>query len=101
MDAADYFKIKVRLSDIEQPFSLTVKRNTNEEKIFRDATDMINTYYNEYKNRIAGLDATAYYGMVALLMARLYIETNDAKNDLEASLKRLEKEITAYLDEKK
>lgn len=101
MDAAEHFKIKVKLNDIEQPFSLTVKRNTDEERIFRDATKMINSYYNEYKSRISGLDATAYYGMVALLMARLYIETSDAKNEIEASLARLEKEIVAYLDEKK
>ena len=101
MDAAEHFKIKVKLNDIEQPFSLTVKRNSNEERIFRDAAKMINSYYNEYKSRISGLDSTAYYGMVAFLMARLYIETSDSKNELEAALARLEKGIVAYLDEKK
>ncbi len=75
--AEEQFKIKVQLNDIEQPFSLMVHRNTNEEKIFRDATKMINTYYNQYKAKIKGLDATSYYGMVALLMARLYIETSE------------------------
>lgn len=101
MDAAEHFKIKVKLNDIEQPFSLTVKRNSDEERIFREATKMINSYYNEYKSRISGLDPTAYYGMVAFLMARLYIETNESKKDLEASLTRLEKEIVAYLDKNK
>ena len=99
--AAEHYKIKVLLNDIEQPFSLTVKRNSNEERIFRDATKMINAYYNEYKSRIKGLDSTAYYGMVALLMARMYIEASDAKKDLETALVQFEKEIVAYLEEQK
>lgn len=98
MDGADNFKIKVRLADIEQPFSLTVKRDTEEERIFREATKMINTYYNEYKNRIKGLDSTSYYGMVALLIARLYIDASDNKNRVEAQLDLLEKEIATYLN---
>lgn len=98
MDGAEHFKIKVKLADIEQPFSLTVKRNTEEERIFREATKMINSYYNEYKNRIKGLDSTSYYGMVALLIARLYIDTSDSKNELESQLNLLEKDITTYLE---
>lgn len=101
MDVSEYFKIKVKLNDIEQPFSLTVKRNTEEERIFRDATKMINSYYNEYKSRIKGLDSTSYYGMVALLMARLYIETAGSKKELENELGDLEKELTAYLENNK
>lgn len=101
MDATEQIKIKVRLNDIEQPFSLTVKRNSDEERIFREATKLINSYYNEYKNRISGLDTQSYYGMVAFLMARLYIEASESKKDLEASLARLEKEIVAYLNENK
>lgn len=101
MDVAEHYKIKVKLNDIEQPFSLTVKCNTNEERIFREATKMINAYYNEYKSRIKGLDYTSYYGMVALLMARLYIESSDARKDLETELARFEREIAAYLDKLK
>ncbi len=97
MDAAEHFKIRVQLNDIEQPFSLMVKRNTDEEKIFRDAAKIINGYYNEYKSKIKGLDNTSYYGMVALLMARLYIETSDAKRNLELALGELEKELATYL----
>ena len=98
---SEYFKINVRLNDIELPFSLTVKRNTEEEKIFRDATKMINAYYNEYKSRFKGMDSTSYYGMVALLTARLYIETSNAKKNIEATLGELEKELAAYLDQNK
>ena len=99
MDVADLLRIKVQLNDIEQPFSLTVKRNTNEEKIFRDATKMINSYYNEYKTKIKGLDPTSYYGMVALLITRLYIESSAAQKELEERLKELEKEIATYLND--
>ena len=101
MDVSEYFKINVKLNDIEHPFSLTVKRNTEEEKIFRDATKMINEYYNEYKSRFKGMDSTSYYGMVALLTARLYIETSNAKKNMEAMLGELEKELAAYLDQSK
>ena len=101
MELSEYFKIKVTLNDIEQPFSLSVKRNTEEEKIFRDATKMINSYYNEYKSRIKGLDSTSYYGMVALLMARLYIETSGSKKELENGIGELEKELQAYLENNK
>ncbi len=95
---AGLLRIKVQLNDIEQPFSLTVKRNSNEEKIFRDATKMINSYYNEYKTKIKGLDTTSYYGMVALLITRLYIESSTAQKGMEQRLKELEKEIAAYLN---
>ena len=101
MELSEYFKIKVTLNDIEQPFSLSVKRNTEEEKIFRDATKMINSYYNEYKSRIKGLDSTSYYGMVALLIARLYIETSGSKKELENGIGELEKELQAYLENNK
>ena len=101
MDVSEYFKINVKLNDIEHPFSLTVKRNTEEEKIFRDATKMINSYYNEYKSRIKGLDSTSYYGMVALLIARLYIETSGSKKELENGIGELEKELQAYLENNK
>ena len=101
MEASESYKIKLALNDIEQPFSLSVKRNTEEEKIFRDATKMINSYYNEYKSRIKGLDSTSYYGMVALLMARLYIETSGSKKELENGIGELEKELQAYLENNK
>ena len=101
MDVSEYFKINVKLNDIEHPFSLTVKRNTEEEKIFRDATKMINAYYNEYKSRFKGMDSTSYYGMVALLTARLYIETSNAKKNMETVLAELEKELSTYLDQNK
>ncbi len=98
MDGAEYYKINLRFNDIEKPFSLTVRRNTDEEKIFREATSMINSYYDEYKKRIVGLDKTSYFAMVALLMARLYIETTNSKKELEDALAELEKEIVAYLE---
>ena len=101
MEASESYKIKLALNDIEQPFSLSVKRNTEEEKIFRDATKMINSYYNEYKSRIKGLDSTSYYGMVALLIARLYIETAGSKKELENGIGELEKELQAYLENNK
>ena len=101
MDVSESIKIKVTLNDIEQPFTLSVKRNTEEEKIFRDATKMINSYYNEYKSRIKGLDSTSYYGMVALLMARLYIEASGSKKELENGIGELEKELLAYLENNK
>lgn len=101
MEASESYKIKLALNDIEQPFSLSVKRNTEEEKIFRDATKMINSYYNEYKSRIKGLDSTSYYGMVALLIARLYIETSGSKKELENGIGELEKELQAYLENNK
>ena len=99
MEVSEYFKINVKLNDIDHPFSLTVKRNSEEEKIFRDATKMINTYYNEYKSRIKGMDSTSYYGMVALLTARLYIEASNDKKDLENTIAQIEKELAAYLEQ--
>ncbi len=96
MDTAEHYKIHIKLNDIEQPFSLTVK-NTEEERVFREAATMINSYYNEYKRRIKGLDNTSYYGMVAFLMARLYIEISESKKSLEKGLSDLEEEIKNYL----
>lgn len=95
--AVEQYKIQIVLSDIEQPFSLTVK-STEEERIFREAGEMINAYYKEYKQRIKGLNSTAYYGMVAFLMARLYIESHESKTSLENALSNLEKEIKRYFE---
>jgi hypothetical protein len=47
------------------------------------------------------MDSTSYYGMVALLTARLYIETSNAKKNIEATLGELEKELAAYLEQNK
>ena len=101
MDAAEYFKIKVQLNDIEHPFSLSVKRNTKEEEIFREAAKMINSYYNQYRSGFKGLDTTSCYAMVAFLFARLYIESSDSEKDMESKIQELESEIKAYLEKSK
>lgn len=99
MDAADRYKINLKFRAIEKPFNLTVKHNSDGEKILRKAAEMINNSFDEYKKRLAGMDNTSYYAMVALLMTRRYIETLEQKDNLESSLELLEKEIAAYLQE--
>lgn len=100
MDAAEPYKINLAFKEIEKPFNLTV-RNSDEERILRTAAEMINTSFEGYKKRLAGMDKVSYYAMVALLMTRRFIEVSEKKSEIEISLENLEKEISTYLNENK
>ena len=96
MDATESYKISLFFKDIKTPLVYPVK-NSEEERILREAADMINSSYSKYKDKIAGMDNASYFVMVAILLARKLIKTTEEKISIEKELESLEKEIATYL----
>lgn len=94
-------KIHLQLRDIDQPFSMHVRRDKGEEKLFRTAADMINRQYDDYKSKVKDLDSTSCYAMICLLFARLYLDSNAREQETKKLLQELEEKVVARFDNKK
>lgn len=94
-------KIHLHLRDIEQPFSMHVRRDRDEEKLFRTATQMINKQYDDYKSKVKDLDSVSCYAMICLLFARLYLDSHTREQETKKLLQELEKEVVARLNKEK
>lgn len=79
------------MRDIEQPFSMHVRRDRDEEKLFRTATQMINKQYDDYKSKVKDLDSVSCYAMICLLFARLYLDSHTREQETKNYCKSLKK----------
>lgn len=91
-------KIHLQLRDIEQPFSMHVRRDKDEERLFRRATEMINRQYDDYKSKVKDLDSASCYAMICLLFTRLYLDSCAREQETKKLLQELEKEVAARLN---
>lgn len=97
-NGGDKIVIKIKVADAE--YQLSVRRD--EEALYREASQLIETRINRYAQKVTGRDITEYMRMTLLDVTLAFCRNKD-RNDTkgyEQSIEMLTKEINEKLKEK-